>query len=246
MARLLWILFALILTVSLGGCSGCRRSNDDDGTSPTSRELPKLELRDDTPDLHITWVDAKGDFHVVQRPADVPVEGRDAVRVYVVGREDGTGDLVYVADLRTKLADGTYPVNTLSRSEFEAIAERRRAVTMAAASPSAGRPDAGGAAPPPTTSPAISRLTVIIYGAEWCQACHDAQKYLRRKGIEVVEKDIEEDPNARKEMQAKLARAGISDRGSIPVIDIRGRILQGFSTRDLDKAIAEATKGDEL
>jgi hypothetical protein len=47
-------------------------------------------------------------------------------------------------------------------------------------------------------------------------------------------------------MEQKLKRAGISGRGSIPVIDVRGRILQGFSQRELDRAIAEVTKGEEL
>ena len=238
----------MVAIVTAMGCSGCRKSHEDDGTSPTSKELPKIELRDDTTDLVLTWLDAKGDFHVVQKVADVPVEGRDAVRVYVLGKQEGTEDLFYVADLRTRTAEGAYAVSTMSRGEWEQLAERRRSKTMAAAGPSgsgSGRPPPASTEPPTVTAP-ISKLTVIVYGAEWCQPCHEAMKYLRRKGINAVEKNIEEDDGARKEMEQKLRRAGIAGRGSIPVIDVRGRILQGFSARELDKAIAEVTKGEEL
>jgi glutaredoxin len=238
-----WLLVAVLV---LGGWSCCRKNHDDDGTEPVTKDLPKLELRDDTPELSLTWLDAKGDFHVATKITDVPVEGRDAVRVYVAGKQEGTGDLFYVADLRTRAADGTYPVTTMSRSEWDLLAERRRSRTLAQASPSSSSPGD----PPPTSTeqvtPPTSKLTVIVYGAEWCQPCHDAMKYLRRKGINAVEKNIEEDEGARKEMEQKLRRAGIPGRGSIPVIDVRGRILQGFSTRELDKAIAEVTKGEEL
>ncbi|MBI5535268.1 MAG: NrdH-redoxin [Deltaproteobacteria bacterium] len=232
--------------MALGGWSCCRKGSDDDGTEPVVKELPKLELRDETPELTLTWLDAKGDFHVVTKIADVPVEGRDAVRVYVGGRQEGTGDQFYVADLRVKSGDGTYPVTTMSRSEWDLLAERRRAKTLAQANPSGS-----GRAPPTSTeqppiAPPTSKLTVIVYGAEWCQPCHDAMKYLRRKGINAVEKNIEEDEGARREMEQKLRRAGIPGRGSIPVIDVRGKILQGFSSRELDKAIAEVTKGEEL
>jgi len=243
--RLALVLLAMVALLVAGGCSSCRKSNDD-GTSPSSKELPRLELKDETPGLVLTWLDAKGDFHVVQKLADVPTEGKDAVRVYLEGREEGTLDQFYIADLRLKAADGTYPVATMSRSEWELLAERRRARTMAAAAPSGS----GSARPAPTEAPTAaapnSKLTVIVYGADWCQPCKDAMRYLRRKGVNAIEKDIEEDESARAEMKAKMRRAGISDRGGIPVIDIRGKILQGFSARDIDKAIAEVTKGEEL
>lgn len=239
------ILCAVFAVVPFGGCSGCRKT-DDDGTRPSSKELPRLELKDETPGLVLTWLDGKGDFHVVQKTSEVPTEGKDAVRVYLEGREEGTLDQFYVADLRLKAADGTYPVSTMSRSEWELLAERRRARTMAAAGPGGS----GSARPSPTEAPTAAapsaKLTVIVYGADWCQACKDAMRYLRKKGVSAIEKDIEEDETARAEMKAKMRRAGLSDRGGIPVIDVRGKILQGFSPRDIDKAIAEVTKGEEL
>lgn len=248
-AGLVALLGLVVLLAQIIGCSSCRRSHEDDGTTPIAQDLPKLEVRDDTPDLHLTWIDAKGNFHVAQHPLDVPIEARDAVRVYVASKEEGTKDLFWVCDLRTKNPDGAYPVATMPRSEWDALGEMRRAKTMAAAAPSASVPR-GGTGPTASESPPgvppSSRLSVIIYGAPWCEACHEAARYLRRKGITVVEKNIDDDDAAKREMQRKLARAGLRDSASVPVIDVRGRILLGFSPKELDRAVAEVTRGEEL
>jgi glutaredoxin len=82
---------------------------------------------------------------------------------------------------------------------------------------------------------------VIIYGAEWCGACHQAAAYLRRKGIPFIEKDIEKDPQAAREMQGKLRSAGVRNGGSIPVIDVRGKVMVGFSPGAVDEALGHAT-----
>ncbi len=55
-------------------------------------------------------------------------------------------------------------------------------------------------------------------------------------------KDIEETPGAAAEMRDKLSRAG-NHGGSIPVIDVRGQILIGFSAPSLDRALARASAG---
>ena len=228
------------------GCSSCTR--EDDGTEPVAKELPALELRDDTADLLLTWVDEKGEYRVEQHPADVPANGRDAVRV-VIAKDgfEGDGAMVYVADLRTKLADGGYPVRSLPRSEWELVAQKRRDKTMLATAPPApASGSAASSAASPTTVSPTSRLQVIVYGAEWCGACHEATRYLRRRGIDVVEKDIEQDDHARREMQEKLAGARIRSKGSIPVIDVRGQILVGFDQRAVDRAIRGATEGEPI
>ncbi|HWL84840.1 MAG TPA: glutaredoxin domain-containing protein, partial [Polyangiaceae bacterium] len=80
---------------------------------------------------------------------------------------------------------------------------------------------------------------VIIYGAEWCGACHQAAAYLRAKGIPYVEKDIEADHGAAREMQTKLAKAGLNG-GSIPVLDVRGKVMVGFNPHVVDEALGAA------
>jgi glutaredoxin len=132
-------------------------------------------------------------------------------------------------------------VKVAPRSEFDGIAQARRQTkraTLASASPSSRLPE-----PPPTATQADpnpgARPAVIIYGASWCSACHDAAAYLRRKGVPFIEKDIEEDAAANREMRTKLAKAGLP-RGSIPVIDVRGRVMVGFNAREVDAALGAA------
>ena len=236
----------LLLLFVLLTCVGCCWREDkpsDDGTVPTSQDLPPLTLRDDTPDILLTWLDDKGDHHVVQRPADVPEKAREAVRVVTL--DHGQGDLLYIADLRSKSDDGTYRVTTMPRSGWELLAQQRRAKSIAAFSPPAST-SAPGAAPTAPLAPPAARLTAIVYATSWCGVCRKAEAHLRSQGVTVIVKDIEKDRGAQAEMNEKLRKAGQKQDGSVPVIDIRGRLFKGFDQRALDRAIREATKGDVL
>ena len=111
---------------------------------------------------------------------------------------------------------------------------------MASAAPAVAPPSGS----PPSTDTATSKhaasaSVVIIYGAEWCSACHEAARYLRSKGIPYVEKDVEKDPDAAREMQQKLAK-NRQREGSIPVIDVRGKVMVGFNPAEIDAALGQA------
>jgi glutaredoxin len=252
MKRVHWALVALLTAGTIGTlASGCSHKKDD-GTTPTApqQSLPALTIRDDTPDLMLTWIDEKGDPHVEIHPADVPAQGRAMVRVVVADREDGTKDAFYVADLTHRSVDGSYATETMSRRAWEAEIEKRRAEYIAkTAPPPPPGPSTGPGVPgtpPPATGPGDKApsggLTVIIYGASWCRPCHEAQGYLKSKGIAVIMKDIEDDPGAAAEMRQKLERSG-QHGGSIPVIDVKGQILVGYSSGALDRALARAATG---
>ncbi|MEO6599447.1 MAG: glutaredoxin family protein, partial [Polyangiaceae bacterium] len=68
---------------------------------------------------------------------------------------------------------------------------------------------------------------------------------LKQRGVTVVDKDIDENPVAAAEMRQKLERAGRSG-SSIPVIDLMGQILVGFSPMALDQAIDAARSAKPL
>ena len=66
---------------------------------------------------------------------------------------------------------------------------------------------------------------IIIYTTDWCPYCHVAKDHLKKRGVEYIEKNIEDDPANREELIAKI---GGKFRG-VPVLDINGEIIQDSS-----------------
>ncbi len=240
---------ALLLVVAVSG-AGCGQRKDD-GTAPQGApSLPALSIKEDTPNLLLTWVDDRGDTHSAQHPSEVPQEGKALVRVVVSDREEGTRDPLYVVDLGQASADGSFAARAMARREWESILEKRRETFLGKLAPKTAAPTQSGAAgtppgPSPSGSSTVAGLVVTIYGASWCKPCHQAADYLRSRGIQVIMKDIEESQEAASEMTAKLAKANRRG-GSIPVIDVRGQILIGYDRGQLEQAIAKATSGTVL
>lgn len=74
---------------------------------------------------------------------------------------------------------------------------------------------------------------VTVYSAPWCAFCHAAKEYLKKLGVEYVEKDIETDRAFAEESVEKSGQMGI------PVIDIDGDIIIGFDRPQIDIALRE-------
>ena len=239
--RVASVLVALVTvfsaTTSLSCKSKSSRAAAADDASPKP-SLPPLTIRDDSHDLTFSYILLDGGFRQVKSVADVPYEARDAVRVWSENSGDGiAGPYIYVADLRMKLPDGTYRVDVMERSYFDDLAEDRRKKSKLGTAPPAGGnvdPPGGGG----QVKPGTGKLVVIIYGADWCKPCHDAESFLKSKGIPFVHKNIE-DPNDNEEMREKLESAGIHSN-SIPILDVGGKLLVGYDPGELDRAIAEA------
>ncbi|HTV19026.1 MAG TPA: glutaredoxin domain-containing protein [Polyangiaceae bacterium] len=203
--------------------------------------LPAIELRDDTPNLLLTWLAPDGDFHVVEKVDEVPAENRQQVRVVQTNEAAGTGALIYVANLGEKRPDGTYAVTTLPRSDWEKLGADRRKTRLEALAPhqappaaEPAQPNVAGSVPEPSAA-----VSAIVYGADWCKPCHDAERYLKSLGVSVTKKNIEESRAAQAEMQEKLARVHRTGSG-IPVIDVMGKIFVGYSPGPLKQAVDAA------
>jgi glutaredoxin len=192
--------------------AGCHRKSEASAGGPSASAvpaLPKLVVKDDTAGALFTWVDDKGDFHVGERTSDVPEALRETVRVAIPGSE-GTAESVYVVDLRSKGADGTYPVRTMARSAWDEMGAAKRKARLEALAPSA-EPSA---APLPAGSAVApeGQIAAIIYGASWCGPCHQAQALLESLGVKVTKKDIEKTAGAEDEMQSVLREGHREDR----------------------------------
>jgi glutaredoxin len=169
-----------------------------------------------------------------KRVAVVPEARRQAVRVDPTRPEQRAPGWVYLADLRQHGADGRYPTRAVPAEALAGVVLNMAGHQGALGSPSGSHATVavqGADAGAPSTSPAV-----IIYGASWCSACHQAADYLRRRHVAFVEKDIEQDPAAAQEMMDKARRAGVPT-GSIPILDVRGRIMAGFSAPAIDAAL---------
>jgi glutaredoxin-like YruB-family protein len=74
---------------------------------------------------------------------------------------------------------------------------------------------------------------VVIYTTSWCGYCRKAMAHLDAKGIDYENKDIEADSDAEAEY---LEKSG--GRRGVPLIDVGGQIMQGYSRERLDQMLA--------
>lgn len=238
-ARSPWLLVGVALAVSScgnpapgGGAQGA--SAGAGGTGSAAAPLgeivhPPFAVRGDCDRLLLVWFDAQGP-HTAAKRADVPEPHREHVRVDSLSlspeqRLDSA--FVYLADLRRPGADGAYVVRKTAREVFEQMIDK------ASSRPAVAQ--GGGAQGGP---PADGDADVIIYGADWCSACHAAAAYFRQRGIAFVEKNIERDQAAYVEMQQKARAAGVDTTG-IPVIDFRGHMIAGFDQGAIERLLAQ-------
>jgi glutaredoxin len=220
--------WALIwLGAALASPTGCDRATTEaTGAGPSQQEAalsedgepvtPPFEVKAELEGLLLVWFDEEGQ-HTAKTRSEIPEAQREHVRVDSLAIDPSKrldADHVYIADVRKPRADGSYPVRKHTRAFLDAVVTKLRP------------------APPPA-----SESDVTVYMASWCGACRAAASYLRSKNVPFVEKDIEKDPTAAAEMQAKARAAGKSPRG-VPVIDFKGTILLGYDQGALATLIA--------
>ena len=175
---------------------------------------PPFAVRDNLSGLLLAWFDDTG-VHTASSRDQIPQAHRAHVRVdsLQVAPEQRLGpEHVYVADVRSAAADGSYEVRKMQRSAFDALVDQAHT-------------------PVPT-----QQGDVVLYKASWCGACKAAEAYMKSRGVDFVAYDIEKDAQAAAQMREKVKAAGKVARG-VPVIDFRGQILLGFDQRALAKLI---------
>lgn len=227
--------------VALSAFASCRKRTPPMPPPSARTQVPKLAVSKDSPLLY-TFVDAKGGFATTDKAEEVPENARKLVRVVDPSKAVHEGQdpaSVQVVDLNELLGAGKAEARSMSREAFEtgALAQLPPGESSPIAGPHGpGLPDelagvdAGAGGPP----------VVILYGTPWCGACKSAKQYLARKHIPYAYKDIEADPAAARELQAKAARLGVpADR--VPILDVRGRLLLGFDASRLEAMLGDAT-----
>ena len=77
-----------------------------------------------------------------------------------------------------------------------------------------------------------SSIKVIMYITSWCGYCRKAREYLQSLRVNLVEYDVEKNPSKEKEMLSKSGGAK-----GVPLIDVEGIILRGYSPNAIKDAV---------
>lgn len=77
-----------------------------------------------------------------------------------------------------------------------------------------------------------SDIKILLYMTDWCPYCRKAREYITSIGAGLIEYNVDKDKDRRKEMLVKSGGAK-----GVPLIDIEGTIIRGFSPAEIDAAI---------
>lgn len=224
------LLCILGLSAPLVSCGRSETPTGDERASESAVESSltvPFKLKVDQAGALYTYVEEDGSFHIAQKLADIPEAARQQVRVVIDGQPPGSPSHVFVADLTQARVGETVAPVAITRSQWEERGLKLRKAKVVPLEQQANE------------QPAAGNATAVIYGADWCGPCHQAEAYMKKHGVPYVKKDIEKDPSAQQEMRAKLRSAGLGG-SSIPILDVAGTILVGFSPRAIDAALRRA------
>ncbi len=74
-------------------------------------------------------------------------------------------------------------------------------------------------------------MKVKVYTTSRCPHCTTVKRYLKENDIPFTEYNVERDPRKADEMYRKSRQHGV------PVIDVKGKVLVGFSKSELESAL---------
>ena len=222
--------FGLVLAL-LTGCDFGTSGSDPDKppaapAAATADAAAEARWHPGTDTAVLTFAGERGSFADGKTVDDVPAESRGLVKVSLLDGAAPPDGHVWAANLRTPESDGSYVLRPVKRDDYEELALGQ------GLSSKVELPD--GLEPPETIATAPGQ--VIVYKTAWCGVCKKVEAYLKKKGVDYVAKDIEEDRAAAAELQAKAAKAGVRT-GSVPVIDVGGELLVGFDRNRLEQLL---------
>ncbi len=234
-ARFSLLVMALLL---LFACSDSHEDKLPPVKEPNEQDVLKLfHINGDTPNVLYTYMDEKGAYQTVEKSDDVPDPFRNDVLVVplsVPPEKRLAATKVAVADLNSKTKDGFFPVELEDRSRYENAVKLKRKWRLSQVRepmPQYNAAQLKGQAP-------AARDRVVLYGASWCGYCRKVKHLLEQNKVPFVERDIEKDDQAAKEMMASCAADGVQCSG-VPVVDWMGQLVLGYDEATLKRLMHE-------
>jgi glutaredoxin len=227
-------MLAAALAVALLAASGCgvveRMAGKAAGRAIASwlrGEPAAEEPAGDAPDGSFSVAadhDAAGDVVSGEDEDAPPGEEVAGGGFYKIVEPNGT--VRFVANLSQLPAD--------RRDDAERLAMRARSGDKKAARAAPSRPESRQLASADAAPPARrqSSAEVVIYTTSWCGTCKKTLAWLDEKGVDYVNKDIEEDRDWAREMN-EVSKG----RNAVPVVVIDGEVTIGFSPGRMEKLL---------
>lgn len=174
----------------------------------------------------LTFAGDRGAFADAKAADAIPEASRGLVRVTLLDGPAPPPGSVWVGNFRSAASDGKLELSTVPRDAFEELALGQGLSSKFELPP--------GLQPPEDV--VTTHGNVIVYKTAWCGVCKKVESYLKKKGVQFESKDIEKDPQAAAELQAKAASGGVRT-GSVPIIDVKGELLVGFDRARLEQLL---------
>ncbi|MEE2903076.1 MAG: glutaredoxin family protein [Myxococcota bacterium] len=209
----LWLALLLLQACQNNSNTTSATSGVDKPNEALSKPPPEVVVTSSRANLLFSYQSGSR-FVTANTIKEIPVESRQQVIVTDLSMSPAqrqSGKYIYVADLRTPRANGSYPVAISSRYGLEA--ELSGTITSSG-------------------SVVVSQEKVIVYTTSWCGVCKKALRLLRKWNVPHEEKDIEGSRKAQRELASKAQAAGIQP-GGVPVIDVAGNLMQGLDETTL-------------
>lgn len=102
---------------------------------------------------------------------------------------------------------------------------------LAGSTKSEAAPAAPGAASP-TKNQNGQKVKVILYMTDWCGYCRKAREVLKSLDVDLVEYNVEKNPEKRAEFKAKGGQG-------VPLIDVEGLVIPGYNAESIKSAVEE-------
>jgi glutaredoxin len=83
---------------------------------------------------------------------------------------------------------------------------------------------------------ALSLVSIQMYATSWCPSCRRARAWLQANSVRFVEYDVERSAAAERRLRQ------LNPKGSVPTIEVDGRVLVGFGEQSMGRAIADAVE----